>query len=213
EAFVGATLTTLLDHSLLQRTVTEAGQPGYELIATVRAYCRGLLDSDRERGERIRRNHADRFAELALRIARELDRPERRATALTVAEQHAADLRATVGRLLELGQARRAVRIAGLLEDVWIRSGRLTELERTFARYLEGSGGADQVEVLELLGQWALRSGRARRAGELFARAARACDRGGDAAAATRIAAWTGMAQLEAGRFDSARAQLTLARG
>ncbi|MFI5781873.1 LuxR C-terminal-related transcriptional regulator [Nocardia sp. NPDC051570] len=205
EMFIGGTLTTLIDHSLVQRTVTDAGHPSYELIATVRAYCHRLLETDRARGDRIRRDHVDRLCELAFRIAGELRRPEQRAAALTIAGQRIDDFRATVARLIAMGRADRAVEIAGLLEDVWIRFGYLSEIERLLAAETELPRG------LELLGQWALRSGRSRRAVELFTRAGEGYRRGNDAAGMYRIPARLGMAQLEVGRPARAHEQLTLA--
>ncbi|MFJ4651870.1 ATP-binding protein [Nocardia sp. NPDC088792] len=192
ETFIGGTLTTLIGHSLLQRTVTDAGHPSYELIATVRDYCRRLLDADRARGDRIRRTHADRCCELAQRLTRELDRPDQRAGALTVAEQRIDDFLATVGRLLEMGQPGRAVELAALLEDVWVQFGYLSELEALLGQFAsepaDRPGAPDPAvpAAFELLGRWALRTGRSRRAAGLFTHAAEAHRRLGDAAGARR---------------------------
>lgn len=214
ETFVGGTLSTLIGHSLLQRTVTDAGHPSYELIATVRAYCHRLLRTDAARGERIRRNHADRLCELAVRIADELGRPQRRAAALKIAEQRVPDFRATVGRLIELGRAERAVEVAALLEDVWVQFGCLPELERTLLRFLDDP--ADRPETvdpampsaMELLGDWALRSGRSSRAVDLFARAAATYHRIGDTAGVGRATVRLSAAQLATGQPVRAREQL-----
>ncbi|AFU04593.1 ATP-binding protein [Nocardia brasiliensis] len=214
ETFIGGTLTTLIGHSLLQRTVTDAGHPSYELIATVRAYCHRLLRTDRVRGDRIRRNHADRLCELAFRLADELGRPDRRAAALQLAEQRVRDFRATVARLIELGRAERAVEVAALLEDVWVHSGCLPELERTLLRFLDTPAGRPEAtdpavpRAMELLGDWALRSGRSGRAVDLFTRAAAAYHRAADDAGAYRATVRLGAAQLVAGQPAQAREQL-----
>lgn len=214
ESSVGATLATLIGHSLLQRTVTDAGQPSYELIATVRAYCHRLLETDRARGERIRGHHVDRCSELALRVVRELDRHDQRALALNVAEQRVDDFLATVGRLIEMGRAQRAVELTALLEDVWIRFGYLSEIELTLTQFVENEYSATDPalpDALELLGKWALQSGRSHRAVDLFTRAAAAHHRLGDTGRAHRTAGWLGMAHLAVGRPAPAREQLLLA--
>ncbi|MBF6543544.1 ATP-binding protein [Nocardia brasiliensis] len=210
ETFIGGTLSTLIGHSLLQRAVTDAGHPSYELLATVRAYCHRLLRTDRARGDRIRRNHADRLCELAFRLADELDRPDRRAAALQLAEQRVHDFRATVARSIELGRAERAVEVAALLEDVWVHSGCLPEVERTLLRFLDDPAATDPAvpRAMELLGDWALRSGRSARAVDLFTRAAAACHRADDGAGAYRATVRLGAAHLAAGQPARAREQL-----
>ncbi|WP_148310771.1 ATP-binding protein [Nocardia brasiliensis] len=210
ETFIGGTLSTLIGHSLLQRTVTDAGHPSYELLATVRAYCHRLLRTDRARGDRIRRTHADRLCELAFRLADELGRPDRRAAALQLAEQRVHDFRATVARSIELGRAERAVEVAALLEDVWVHSGCLPEVERTLLRFLDDPAATDPAvpRAMELLGDWALRSGRSARAVDLFTRAAAACHRADDGAGAYRATVRLGAAHLAAGQPARAREQL-----
>ncbi|WP_280405749.1 ATP-binding protein [Nocardia brasiliensis] len=210
ETFIGGTLSTLIGHSLLQRTVTDAGHPSYELLATVRAYCHRLLRTDRARGDRIRRNHADRLCELAFRLADELGRPDRRAAALQLAEQRVHDFRATVARSIELGRAERAVEVAALLEDVWVHSGCLPEVERTLLRFLDDPAATDPAvpRAMELLGDWALRSGRSARAVDLFTRAAAACHRADDGAGTYRATVRLGAAHLAAGQPARAREQL-----
>ncbi|WP_067535415.1 ATP-binding protein [Nocardia crassostreae] len=188
---VGTALATLMGHSLLERRVTDAGQPRYAVIATVRDYCHRLLETDGVRGERIRRAHVDRCHDLALRVARELDRPDRYAGAVVMAGQRVADFRATVGRLVELGRAAQAVRMCELLEDIWIRFGCLTDIEGMLTRFVDDEPDTTSdpavPAALELLGRWAVRTRRAHRAIDLRARAAEAYRRNGDTAGAHRV--------------------------
>ncbi|RDI65134.1 helix-turn-helix transcriptional regulator [Nocardia pseudobrasiliensis] len=214
ESVGGATtLTPLIEHSLLRRVVSDAGSPSYELIGIVRAYCRRLLESDRVRRERIRREHVDRWHELARRMAHDLARPDLRETALTLAERHVGDFRATVAGLIEMGQPQRAVELAASLEEVWIRFGRFTAIESLLTDHLGDRSNPESMSgALELLGDWALRTGRPQRAIDMFTRAATEYRRRADAESEHRIAARLGLAHLEDGRPDLAGEQLLFAR-
>ncbi|KAA0020142.1 helix-turn-helix transcriptional regulator [Antrihabitans cavernicola] len=214
ESLVSGTLATLIDHSLVQRGVTDAGQPSYRLLAPTRTYCHHLLNSDRSRGDRIRREHVDRSCESALATVRDLRAPDRRSAALDDAEQRVGDFAATVDRLIEMGHAQRAVELAESLEDVWIRFGYLSRIERMLSAVVDNPPAPTESldpalpHAGELLGKWALQSGRSRRTIEVLTNAAAGYDRIGDAVGACRVAAGLGIASLEVGRHDLAREHL-----
>lgn len=212
---IRARVDTLLDHSLLERSVADTGRPRYELIVTVRDYCLRLLAADRARGDRILGAQLETCCELALRVAAELADPDRGPAVRAVAVGQAGEFHRTVERLFDRDQPVRAVQLAGLLEDLWVRSGELAAVEDTLTGFLDRAGeSADPAvpKATELLADWAIRSGRPSRAVDLYAHAVAAYDRLGDAEGAYRACVRLGAAHVEADSPVQARERFALAQ-
>ncbi|MFF0493133.1 LuxR C-terminal-related transcriptional regulator [Nocardia sp. NPDC004068] len=208
-------LATLVNRSLLHYHADENGDGRYELPAPVRIWCRRTLAADRDRARRLRADHADRMAELAETIGHWIRRNGSGRPLPRAAARRARDFLGTVGDFVASGDLDRAVRMAGVLEDVWIPLGLLADAEHIVsdvlaARPLELPSAAHR-RCLELLGRWALRTGRNARAVKLLAESEAAARRSGDREAELRCAAMAGEGLRRLGRRAEAEARLRIA--
>ncbi|ATL65601.1 hypothetical protein CRH09_04625 [Nocardia terpenica] len=205
-------LAELVNHSLLHYRSDEHGNVTFALIATVRAWCRRTLASDRARARRLRYEHAERMAELADTLGLWLRRRDTGRTVPETAARLAHDFLGTIRQLGETGRLDAAVRLAAVLEDVWIQLGLLGEVELLVSGVLvaptEDRPGTAHRRCLELLGRWSLRAGRAHRAVDLLTESAAACRRSGDRDGERRVAAVLAEALRRIGRRSEAEAQL-----
>ncbi|WP_433664909.1 helix-turn-helix transcriptional regulator [Nocardia sp. CA-128927] len=210
-------MAELVQRSLLDQTSSGTHGHGYRLFAPVRAYCRRVLSADPLRATAFRDDHVDRLCRLAESIGPQFDQREQRAAALDAAGKRIEDFLAAVHYLIETGRPERAVRLAAHLESAWIQYGYQCELESVLANVLKMSDrgtlspGVTAPLCLEVLGLWAGRSGRLRRAVELLTNsvaAYRRFDKQGDAA---RVAVVLVAALIAVGDRAAAKDQLSLA--
>lgn len=210
-------LAELVQRSLLDHTASGAHGHGYRLFATVRAYCRQVLGADPARAKAIREDHVDRLARLAEIIGPRFDQREHRAAALAAAGKRIVDFLAAVHYLIDTGQPERAVRLAANLESAWIQHGYQSELETVLAKALKMSDrgtlapGVTAPLCLEVLGLWAGRSGRLRRAVDLLTSSVAAYRRFDMHIDAARVAVVLSVALTAVGDRTAARAELRLA--
>jgi predicted ATPase/DNA-binding SARP family transcriptional activator len=130
-------LAGLADKSLLVATVGADGQPRYHMLETLRAYG---IERAQERGSfhQARRRHAELFADIAEAGERGLCGPghfQWRA----ILEEELENLRAALHTALTVGDAERAVRIAGALGFFFSSSDRHGEGRGWLQRALAGA--------------------------------------------------------------------------
>ncbi|WP_170160099.1 ATP-binding protein [Nocardia tenerifensis] len=184
-------MADLVQRSMLDHVSSGPHGHGYRLFATVRAYCRRVLAADPARARTLRDEHVDRLCLFAERMGPRFDQREHRAAALDATGKQIVDFLSAVHYLIDTGRPERAVRLAAALESAWIQFGYQSELESVLAKVLKMSDrstlspGVTAPLCLEVLGIWAGRSGRLRRAVDLLTSSAdayRRFDRHVDAA-------------------------------
>jgi predicted ATPase/DNA-binding SARP family transcriptional activator len=109
-------LTTLLDQSLLRRTIEAAGSR-YGMLETVREYALESLEASVE-ATRIRRRHAEYFASLAesAGLYLESERPARH----ELVRRERENILAALAWALEHREIELGLRIAAALENYWV---------------------------------------------------------------------------------------------
>ncbi|MFD6162150.1 ATP-binding protein [Nocardia sp. NPDC060256] len=209
-------LAELVQRSLLDHTSSGTHGHGYRLFATVRAYCRQVLAADPLRATAIRDDHVDRLCQLAALVRPRFDEREHRAAAMAATGKQIVDYRSAVRYLIDTGRPARAVRLAADLESAWIQHGYQSELESVLADLLAPSDrdtGSPEVTALclEVLGTWAARSGRLRRAAELLTNSIAAYRNSDRHVDATRVIVVLVAALISLGDRAGAKEQLSAA--
>ncbi|MEV6562141.1 LuxR C-terminal-related transcriptional regulator [Nocardia sp. NPDC051756] len=210
-------MTELVKRSLLDHVSSGPHGNGYRLFATVHAYCRQILAADPARATAMRDDHVDRLCRLAEIIGPQFDTREHRTTALDAAGKRIVDFIAAVHYLIDSGRPERAVRLAADLESAWIQFGYQSEVESVLAKALEMSDrttlspGVTAPLCLEVLGTWAGRSGRLRRAVDLLTNSIAAYRRFGRHVDAARVAVVLGPVLIAVGDRAGAKDRLSVA--
>jgi predicted ATPase/DNA-binding SARP family transcriptional activator len=131
EAVCGAAfdeLASLVDKSLLRERDGPAGEPRFDMLATVREYALERLEAAGE-GAECRRRHAEHCVLLAERAEPEILRAEQ-AEWLQRLEADHDNFRVALEWSLRSGEADLALRLIGSLRRAWVARGYLTETRR-----------------------------------------------------------------------------------
>ncbi|MFG1798095.1 LuxR C-terminal-related transcriptional regulator [Nocardia sp. NPDC049149] len=217
EEETAAWLGELVHRSLLDHVASGPSGHGYRLFAPVRAYCRRTLSADPVRAKAIRQDHVDRLCQLAETVGPLFDQHAHRGAALAAAGKRIVDFLAALHYLIDTGQPERAVRLAAQLESAWIQHGFQAEVESVLAKALEMSDrgtlapGVTAPLCLEVLGLWAGRSGRLRRAVALLSNAVAAYRRFDRPLDAARAAVPLAVALIATGEHAAATELLRIA--
>ncbi|KIA62570.1 ATP-binding protein [Nocardia vulneris] len=217
EEQAAAVLADLVQRSLLDHTVSGPRGNGYRLFAPVRAYCRHALRADPMRAAEIRADQVHRLGRLAETIGPQFEQHGQRGAALATAGRLIVDFLAALHYLIDTGQPEQAVRLAAVLESAWIQHGYQAELESVLGKALEMSDrttltpGVTAPLCLEVLGVWAGRSGRLRRAVDLLTSSVAAYRRFDRPLDAARTAVPLAVALAAVGEHDTARDLLRMA--
>ncbi|GAA2642800.1 BTAD domain-containing putative transcriptional regulator [Nonomuraea recticatena] len=143
----------LVDHSLV--TVSTGGEPRYQLLESVAAYCRERLAEAGEL-EEVERRHLRHYTELAVSAEPRLRGPEQREW-LARLDAESANLRAALGVALRHGGA---LRLVNALAWYWVLRGRLGEGRRALVAALAAGGHEDDAGTAATwLAAFALRMG------------------------------------------------------
>jgi predicted ATPase len=130
------TLTGLVDKSLV---MVDAATPiRYRLLETVRQYAAGHLAA--ATAAALRDALAAYFAQLVQRAAPMLEGPDE-APWLAVLEREHDNIRGAIARVIETGDAERALQLAGPLARFWRVRGHLAEGRRQLTALLDVAGG------------------------------------------------------------------------
>jgi non-specific serine/threonine protein kinase len=133
-ADVLAGISTLVDASLLRRHDEPDGEPRFQMLETVREYGLDQLAANGELAA-VGRRHAEWATAYIAQLQRSGALSGARGLIAVAAEQP--NLRAALTWLVEQGKVEPALRLAGLLAEVWLRHGHLAEgvawLERLLA--------------------------------------------------------------------------------
>lgn len=119
-------VTAMVDHSLLRRVETAAGEPRFEMLETIRAYGWQLLVEGDEAAE-VRRRHAEHFLALAERAEEELAGRHQTAWLDRLEREHH-NVQAVLDWALEGGRIELAVRLGSALWWFWWVRGHFTEM-------------------------------------------------------------------------------------
>ncbi|MET9487809.1 LuxR C-terminal-related transcriptional regulator [Nocardia sp. NPDC006630] len=182
-----AALTTLSERGLLDRIESGADAGAYRVSGTVRGYCRRVCEAEPARADQLRREHTDRLLLAAEQIGPRLNRRDRagETTGPVVG------LLTAVHHLIDLGQPEQAIETVAMLDSVWFQHGHVRELESVLIEVLtdrrDTLSGLSGPLCLELLGLWALRTERPRRAARILAEAATAYRTAGEEVRALRV--------------------------
>ena len=125
-------VTSLMDKSLLYRSIDPDGEVRYNLLVMIREFA---LDRLRERGEEaaIRDQHAAHFLAVAEEADRAIHGPQQVAWMDRVEIEHA-NYRAALAWSIEQQQTETALRLIGALAWPWRIRGYIEELRRWFDR-------------------------------------------------------------------------------
>jgi predicted ATPase/DNA-binding CsgD family transcriptional regulator len=118
-------VASLVDQSLVHRTVGADGEPRFAMLETIREFARDRL-ADSGEAEEIPRRHAACFLDLAERADRALTGPEQRLW-LTRLEVDHGNLRAALGWALAEADATFGLRLASALARFWVTHGHVKE--------------------------------------------------------------------------------------
>jgi DNA-binding CsgD family transcriptional regulator/tetratricopeptide (TPR) repeat protein len=116
---------SLVDQSLVQVEVEEAGTTRYRLLETLRQYAQQRL-AERSEVASVTRRHAAYYLALAETAEPELTGPQQVAWLDRLEKEHD-NLRAALRRSLESGQTKTAARLSGALGLFWFARGHLSE--------------------------------------------------------------------------------------
>jgi predicted ATPase len=128
------TLSSLLDKNLVRRR-----DDRFAMLETIRDFARERLAANDDAGA-IFRSHAEWYAGLAERAARELYGPEQ-ILWLRLLERDHDNLRAALAWALEVGQRELVLRLSAALHPFWYKHGHIEEGRRWLERGVELSGG------------------------------------------------------------------------
>jgi predicted ATPase len=119
-------LSSLIDHSLVQRTEDVGGEPRFAMLETVREYSEGLLEKSSEVTD-LRMRHAEYFTVFAEAVEPRLRTGDRAAWIPRMTAEYN-NLRAALSWVvLERPDATIALRLAGALPWYWYFAGQFSE--------------------------------------------------------------------------------------
>src|SRR5437660_5093995 len=130
---------SLLDKSLLRQTESEAEEPRFVILETIREYGREALEASGE-AEVTHQAHAAYFLAMAEAAERAWNGPQQ-AGWLARLEQEHDNLRTAMNWLLERGEAERALRLGTALWWFWYTQEHMNEGWNELSRALERSEG------------------------------------------------------------------------
>lgn len=135
-------LTSLIDHSLVQRVDDVDGEPRFAILETVREYGAERLEASDE-APHLRQRHFDHFLEFAERAESQLTSVQRKPWLVRLLADYN-NLRAALSwSAVECVDGTAAVRLAGALPWMWYFAGRFSEGRGWIALVL-GLPDADQ---------------------------------------------------------------------
>jgi tetratricopeptide (TPR) repeat protein len=146
-------LGSLVDQSLVRRSGER-----FWMLETIREYAVERLEESGE-ADQLRARHADWYLELAERASPEIHRAQALQWLDRLEAEHA-NLRLTVDRALEEGDASRALRLTGAVWVYWLTRGHWTEGRRSLEAALdlaterELASGEDALWGAALLALW-----------------------------------------------------------
>jgi predicted ATPase/DNA-binding CsgD family transcriptional regulator len=145
-------IASLVEQSLVIRERPVAGSelmtPRYTMLETIREFALQQLVESGERDD-IAARHARWCVDLAVKV-RSTGRISQRRGLLTLEAEHP-NLRAALAWLLEVGEAKTALHLAGCLAEFWLRHGHLTEGQAWLERALAADQSGPTVARAEAL--------------------------------------------------------------
>ena len=139
----------LIDSSLVSRARTEAGEPRFEMMDTIRGFARQQLDRADDAAETDRR-HATHYAGLADQAELGLQGPGQ-ATWLARLDAEQANLRAALDWSLSSGECEPGLQIAGALRRYWQVRDQIREILNWIERALSRHCGSDAARAKAML--------------------------------------------------------------
>jgi predicted ATPase/DNA-binding CsgD family transcriptional regulator len=142
-------LTTLIDHSLVQRTDVGTGQPRFTMLETIRGFGNELLIEQGEE-DAIRERH------LAWFIG-QLDSPSPEQWSVVhglppfLLPNEQDNLRSALNWALDRGEIASAAQIAWGLLPFWLRTGLYPEAEATLSRIVDLAGSLDPILIVGVM--------------------------------------------------------------
>lgn len=134
-------LTSLVDKHLVRLADNGDDEPRFMMLETIREFALECLDAEPGESEAMRRAHAQYFADRALAAWGDLTIGVPRAVRWVRAEE--ANLRVTLGYLMEANDNETALRLVNTMSDYWIASGgQFTEARSWFDRALRQGANA-----------------------------------------------------------------------
>lgn len=139
-----STITSLVDKSLLRHLddTSNAGEPHFRMLTTIREYATALLDESGE-GDRVRSRHLDWLLELAAVAERELTGPDQVRWLQRLDNEHD-NIRSALDWSLKHRPAD-GMRLASMVWRYWATRSLLTEGHSWLSRFLEHSVDADDA--------------------------------------------------------------------
>ena len=200
-------VTSLVDKSLLGRIESSSGESRFAMLETIREFGWEQLFASGE-AEAIAARHAAWAIDLA-EDAREQGWLSQGRGLLTLELEHP-NFRAALSWLLTGGEPTRALNLAGLLAEFWLRHGHLAEgkdwLERALAAD-DGVATAVRAEALVGLNMLLWWQGELGRAHQLLHEAEDVASRAGDAGALAHTRLHQGYVAMFQGDLDLAEAR------
>jgi predicted ATPase len=141
-------LATLAHKNLLIMDTNPDGVVRYRMLETIRAYAMERLD-DAPNASAVRRRHADRYIDLADRLAEELTGPEQIAWTVQL-ETERQNLREALGATLAMGEVERAARICLGLWRYWASGAHLEDGRAWFDRLLAAPQGLSETTAVKV---------------------------------------------------------------
>jgi predicted ATPase len=164
-------LLALVDSSLVRQQASDA-EPRFSLLETIREYAAERLEEDPRRGE-VRDRHARYYLALAEEAGGEL-RGSRQAAASSWLAREVGNLRATMDRLWDGGDAEAVVGLGWALWLFWFIRGYVDDMRRWTERVaprLDSLPPLSRARALTVTGAAHLRRGELERADEVMAQA------------------------------------------
>jgi predicted ATPase len=138
-------LASLIDRSLVRQSETEAGEPRFGMLETIREYARDRCDLEWD-GEATRRRHAYHFLALA-----EASEPhltgEDQVTWLDRLDRDHENIQAALRWAIDAGEADRGMRAAAAVWRFWHLRGHVTAGRAWLERLLAFPGGRTAVRA------------------------------------------------------------------
>jgi predicted ATPase/class 3 adenylate cyclase len=207
-------LTSLVDKNILRSVDASAGERRFTMLETIREYGLERLAGSGEESD-IRRRHAEHWVQVGERVSEALVGPQQAASTQRLDRDHE-NFRSALSWARQSSEAELGLRLAAALREYWHLGGHLREGGRWFEELLALPGAAERTvlraraltaaaEVSSWTGE---REAYFRRADEAVSIYRELGDPQGIADALEEL----GVAQMQAGRFAVARADLEEAR-
>ena len=142
-------LDALVEHSLIRQEETDAGEPRFRMLATIREFAGERLDESGDT-ETFRQLHAEHFRALAEEAKLQLVGKDQAAWLDRLETEHD-NLRAAITWSLDAARHEDTLRLAGSLWRFWYVRGHLTEGRTWLGRVLAENGGHAPAVVADAL--------------------------------------------------------------